>query len=94
MTRAITMPLVSGGKDAQATLKKLYSPDMSRDGILKVVTEALWDAADEDLGTGGPDFIREIFPTIKAIGRTGISDIPDSEVKELYTELLERLRET
>jgi proteasome beta subunit len=84
----------SGGKDAQATLKKLYSPDMSRDGILKVVTEALWDAADEDLGTGGPDFIREIFPTIKAIGRTGISDIPDSEVKELYTELLERLRET
>ena len=81
----------SGGKDAQATLKKLYSPDMSRDGILKIVVEALWDAADEDVATGGPDFIREIFPTIKVIGPTGISDVPDSETKALFTELLERL---
>ncbi|MCZ6680662.1 MAG: proteasome subunit beta [Candidatus Poribacteria bacterium] len=81
----------SGGKDAQTTLKKLYRPDMSRDEIVKIVVEALWDAADEDLGTGGPDFIREIFPTVKLINQTGISDVPDSEIKELYTELFERL---
>ncbi len=81
----------SGGKDAQTTLKKLYSPDISREGVLKIVVEALWDAADEDVATGGPDFIREIFPTIKVIDSTGISDIPDSETKALYTELLERL---
>ena len=81
----------SGGKDAQATLKKRYSPNMSRDQILKVVVEALWDAADEDLFTGGPDFIRDIFPTVKTIDRTGISDVPGSETKELYTELIERL---
>ena len=82
----------SGGKDAQATLKKLYSPDMARDATLRVVVEALWDAADEDVATGGPDFIREIFPTIKVIDSTGISEIPDSETKALYTELLDRLR--
>ena len=82
----------SGGKDAQSTLKKLYSPDMSRDSALRLVAEALWDAADEDVATGGPDFIREIFPTIKVIDSTGISDIPDADVKELYTELLDRLR--
>ena len=82
----------SGGKDAQATLKKLYSPDMSRADILKIVVEALWDAADEDVATGGPDFIREIFPTVQVIDSTGISEIPDSEVKQLYTELLDRLR--
>ena len=82
----------SGGKDAQATLKKLYSPDMSRADILKIVVEALWDAADEDVATGGPDFIREIFPTVHVIDSTGISEIPDSEVKELYTELLDRFR--
>ena len=82
----------SGGKDAQATLKKLYSPDMPRDGALKIVAEALWDAADEDVATGGPDFIREIYPTIKVIDSTGISDIPDEEVKTLYTELLDKLR--
>lgn len=83
----------SGGKDARSTLKKLYRPGMSRNEILKSVSEALWDAADEDLGTGGPDLIREIYPTIKVIDRTGITDIPDSEVKALYTDLLERLKE-
>ena len=72
----------SGGKDAQATLKKLYNPDISRDGALQIVAEALWDAADEDVATGGPDFIREIFPTIKVIDSTGISDIPDEDVKD------------
>ena len=82
----------SGGKDAQATLKKLYSSDMSRDRALQIVVEALWDAADEDVATGGPDFIREIFPTITVIDSPGISNIPDSEVKGLYTELLDRLR--
>ena len=83
----------SGGKDARSTLKKLYRPGMSRDEILKVVSEALWDAADEDLGTGGPDLIRDIYPTIKVIDQRGISDIPDSEVKSLYTDLLDRLKE-
>lgn len=83
----------SGGKDAQTTLKKRYCKDMSRDEILKVVVEALWDAADEDLGTAGPDLIRGIFPTIKSIDQTGVSDIVDSDVKVLYTELIENLRE-
>ena len=82
----------SGGKDAQATLKKLYRPDISRDGVLQIAAEALWDAADEDVATGGPDFIREIYPTIKVIDSTGISDIPDTDVKALYTELLDKLR--
>ena len=82
----------SGGKDAQATLKKLYRPDISRDGVLQIATEALWDAADEDVATGGPDFIREIYPTIKVIDSTGISDIPDADVKALYIELLDKLR--
>lgn len=83
----------SGGKDARSTLKKLYRPDMSRDDILKIAIEALWDAADEDLGTGGPDFIRGIFPTVKFINQNGVSDVPDSEIKELYTELFDRLRQ-
>jgi proteasome beta subunit len=83
----------SGGKDARSTLKKLYQAGMSRDDILKIVAEALWDAADEDLGTGGPDLIREIYPTIKVINHAGISDIPESEVKALYMQLIDRLRQ-
>src|SRR5690242_6591630 len=57
----------SGGKDARTTLKKLYRTNGSRADALRWAAEALIDAAEEDVGTGGPDFIRGIFPTMKAI---------------------------
>ena len=45
--------------------------------------EALIDAADEDVGTGGPDFVRGIFPTVKTISRSGFADVPDDEVRRV-----------
>ena len=81
----------SGGKDARSSLKKLYRPDMSREDILKVVVAALWDAADEDLGTAGPDLLRNIFPIIKTITHSGIKDVDESEIKDLFTDLFEKL---
>jgi len=83
----------SGGKDARASLKKLYQPDMSREDALKVVVAALWDAADEDLGTAGPDLLRNIFPTIKTISLSGIEDVDESEIKNLFTDLFAQLRQ-
>ena len=81
----------SGGKDARSSLKKLYRPDMSREDILKIVVAALWDAADEDLGTAGPDLLRNIFPTIKTITHSGVEDVDESEIKDLFTDLFEQL---
>ena len=52
----------SGGKDARDSLKKRFRRDMSRDEAVRVTIEALIDAADEDLGTGGPDLVREHPP--------------------------------
>jgi len=45
----------SGSKDARDSLKKLWRRDMAREDALRVGLEALIDAADEDVGTGGPD---------------------------------------
>ena len=66
----------SGGKDARTSLKKLYRPDMERDETLRAILESLWDAADEDLATGGPDFVRGIYPTVKTISNKGTEDVP------------------
>ena len=52
----------SGSKDARDSLKKLWRRDLPRDDAVRVALEALWDAADEDVGTGGPDLVRGIFP--------------------------------
>jgi len=82
----------SGGKDARTSLKKLYRPDMERDESLKSVLEAIWDAADEDLATGGPDFVRDIYPTVKTISNKGTQDVPDEEIKGFYEELINKLK--
>jgi proteasome beta subunit len=71
----------SGGKDARDSLKKRFRRDLARDEAVRVAVEALLDAADEDLGTGGPDVVRGIYPSIKTITRSGIADVSDEEVR-------------
>ena len=78
----------SGGKDARDSLKKRWRRDMGRDEALRVAIEALLDASDEDVGTGGPDLVRGIFPTTKTITRSGFGDVPDDEIRRVVENLL------
>lgn len=71
----------SGGKDARTTLKKLFRAGAARAEGLRWAVEALVDAAEEDVGTGGPDFVHGIFPTVKVVTRTGFEDVAESEVR-------------
>ena len=81
----------SGGKDARTTLKKRYTLKITRQDALEIVAEALWDAADEDIATGGPDLIRKIFPTFYTITEQGVAEVPEATVEELYRDLISRL---
>jgi hypothetical protein len=65
----------SGGKDARDSLKKRFKRDLPKDEAVRVAIEALMDAADEDLGTGGPDLQRGIYPTVRTITRSGFAEI-------------------
>jgi proteasome beta subunit len=78
----------SGSKDARDSLKKLWKKDMSRDDALRVALEALIDAADEDVGTGGPDLVRGIFPTVRTVTLSGFGDIPEDEVRRVCEQIL------
>jgi proteasome beta subunit len=73
----------SGSKDARDSLKKLWRKDMGRDEALRAALEALFDAADEDVGTGGADLVRGIFPTVKTITRSGFTDVAEIDVQRL-----------
>ncbi len=73
----------SGGRDARSSLKKLYRMGLTEEDGLRVATEALYDAADEDVGTGGPDFVRRIFPTVKLVTRAGIREVPEDRLAAL-----------
>ncbi|MEX0790125.1 MAG: proteasome subunit beta [Actinomycetota bacterium] len=78
----------SGGRDARATIKKRYRPGITADDALKVALEALFDASEEDVGTGGPDVLRRIYPNIASITADGFTEYSDSHIAELFQELL------
>lgn len=79
----------SGGRDARATLKKRYRQGLARDEAVKIALEALFDASEEDVATGGPDAMRQIYPNIASIGQEGFREIDDTEIGELFETLLE-----
>ncbi len=82
----------SGGKDARATMKKLYRPGMEEAEAVRLAVEALYDAAEEDTGTGGPDFVRRIFPSVKVVTRAGIRDVPEERVASLCEAIMNARR--
>lgn len=73
----------SGSLFARGSLKKLYRPDLSAEQAVTVVVQALYDAADDDSATGGPDLTRRIFPIVHVITAEGGSRISDPEVGEI-----------
>jgi proteasome beta subunit len=69
----------SGSIFAKSALKKMYSDDMSiPDAVLSCV-QALYDAADDDSATGGPDLTRAIFPVLATITDDGFTRLTDEE---------------
>ena len=83
----------SGGKDARSSLKKRFRADLARDEAVKIAIEALFDAADEDVGTGGPDLMRDIYPTVAAISTEGLVEISEDEIRELFSQLIDERRD-
>ena len=71
----------SGSVFARGSLKKLYRPGIDADQALRIAMEALWDAADDDSATGGPDVGRRIWPTVAVIDQDGARFIPATEVE-------------
>jgi proteasome beta subunit len=70
----------SGSLFARGSLKKLYREDLTPDECVTAVIQALYDAADDDSATGGPDLARRIFPVVAVMTATGYQRMPDDEV--------------
>ncbi|WP_176561913.1 proteasome subunit beta [Mycolicibacterium palauense] len=79
----------SGSLFAKSSMKKLYSNVRDADSALRVAVEALYDAADDDSATGGPDLVRGIYPTAVTIDAEGAVDVPEQRIAELAREIVE-----
>ena len=70
----------SGSLFARSALKKLWDPGIDRDTAIRIAVEALYDAADDDSATGGPDLARKIFPSIITItAADGAVHVPEAD---------------
>ncbi|MEA3076942.1 MAG: proteasome beta subunit [Actinomycetota bacterium] len=80
----------SGGRDARTTIKLGWTQGMDRAASIELAVQALYEAADEDSATGGPDPVRGIYPTVATITATGYEEVPEAEVAERFAALIER----
>ncbi|GLZ31613.1 proteasome subunit beta [Lentzea sp. NBRC 105346] len=79
----------SGSLFAKSALKKLYDPDADADAAIRSVVEALYDAADDDSATSGPDLVRKIFPIIVTITADGAIEVPEEQTATVAEAVVE-----
>jgi proteasome beta subunit len=79
----------SGSIFAKSSIKKLYSRVTDAESALSVAIEALYDAADDDSATGGPDLVRGIYPTAVVIQADGAEEIAEERIAQLAREVIE-----
>lgn len=73
----------SGSLFARGSLKKLYRPDLDSQSAAIACLEALFDAADDDSATGGPDLARRIYPIITVVTADGATKLADAQLEPL-----------
>jgi len=78
----------SGSLFARGALKKLWQPNLDRAAAVRVVVEALYDAADDDSATGGPDITRGIFPVVMTATASGTERVEHAELDAIVRSIL------
>ena len=79
----------SGSVFARGSLKKLYVDDMPVTDAVLVCVQALYDAADDDSATGGPDLTRRIFPVIATVTADGFRKLPEAESEDYAQQVVQ-----
>ena len=79
----------SGSLFSRGALKKLWRPGLDADDAVRVAVEALYDAADDDSATGGPDLGRRIWPTLAVVDVEGVRFVPDAELQQVVEAIIE-----
>jgi proteasome beta subunit len=80
----------SGGRDARGTIKLGWREGLTRDEAVDLALQSLYDAADEDSATGGPDLVRGIYPIFAVVDATGYREMAEDDVAERFGALIVR----
>jgi proteasome beta subunit len=78
----------SGSIFAKSSMKKLYAQVTDAESALRVAIEALYDAADDDSATGGPDITRRLWPTMALVDAEGARFLTEGAVAEVVASVI------
>lgn len=82
----------SGSLHAGTVVKVGYRPDLTRDDAVDLACTSLWEAADADSATGGPDALRGIYPVVATITAEGWQRLDDAELATRYQQIAAEVR--
>ena len=82
----------SGSVFARGSLKKLFREGMNQDAAVRIAVEALYDTADDDSATGGPDVGRRIWPTVGVVDVDGSRFLDDELVAAAVDAIIDHRR--
>ena len=69
-------------------MKKLWHPGMDSSAAIRVAVEALYDAADDDSATGGPDLSRRIWPTLALVDAEGLRFLDEDTLAAVVEQIV------
>lgn len=84
----------SGSLHAGTVIKLGFAPDLDRGTGVDLVCRALWEAADADSATGGPDPLRGIYPIVAEVTAAGFTRVGDDELARRYEQIAATVRKT
>ncbi|MEY3341795.1 MAG: proteasome beta-type subunit [Actinomycetota bacterium] len=82
----------SGGGPAATVLKVGYRPGLASSEAIELACRALWEAAEVDSATGGPDVLRGIYPVVATITADGWQRIGDDVLATVFATIADGQR--
>ncbi len=82
----------SGGIVAAQSIRHRFDPTADLDTAAGVAITALFDAAEQDSATGGPDLVRRIYPIVAVIDSDGYRELDDEAVAALVDNVVDEHR--
>ncbi len=79
----------SGSLFARGAMKKFYVDNMPAPDAMLACVQALYDAADDDSATGGPDLTRRIFPVVATVTADGFRKLSAAEAEEVAQQVVQ-----
>jgi proteasome beta subunit len=81
----------SGSLHAGTVIKLGFAPTLTREQVVNLSLKALWEAADADSATGGPDPLRGIYPTVATVTADGYTAVTDAELKTRFEAIAKKV---